>query len=139
VIRTGAQDAADKDNVEFKYSSSGEVPTQSTFIQNAIDSKVDGIAVSLPDPDALAPVIQKAVVAGIPVVAFNAGDRAWQKTGALAFPRQARSAGRGVRRRCERRPALAHTGRPRHRSGRHRDGCLAIRTPAGTRSRGMRT
>jgi Periplasmic binding protein domain len=86
VIRTGAQDAADKDNVEFKYSSSGEVPTQSTFIQNAIDSKVDGIAVSLPDPDALAPVIQKAVVAGIPVVAFNAGDRAWQKTGALAFP-----------------------------------------------------
>ena len=85
VIKTGAQEAADKDNVEFKYSSSGEVPTQSTFIQNAIDSKVDGIAVSLPDPDALAPVIQKAVAAGIPVVAFNAGDRAWQKTGALAF------------------------------------------------------
>jgi simple sugar transport system substrate-binding protein len=85
VIKKGAQEAADKDNVEFKYSSSGEVPTQSTFIQNAIDSKVDGIAVSLPDPDALAPVIQKAVAAGIPVVAFNAGDRAWQKTGALAF------------------------------------------------------
>jgi simple sugar transport system substrate-binding protein len=85
VIKKGAQEAADKDNVEFKYSSSGEVPVQSTFIQNAIDSKVDGIAVSLPDPDALAPVIQKAVAAGIPVVAFNAGDRAWQKTGALAF------------------------------------------------------
>ena len=85
VIKKGAQDAADKDNVEFKYSSSGEVPVQSTFIQNAIDSKVDGIAVSLPDPTALAPVIQKAVAAGIPVVAFNAGDREWQKTGALAF------------------------------------------------------
>ena len=85
VIKKGAQAAADKDNVEFKYSSSGEVPTQSTFIQNAIDSKVDGIAVSLPDPDALAPVIQKAVAAGIPVVAFNAGDRSWQKTGAMAF------------------------------------------------------
>jgi len=85
VIKKGAQEAADKDNIEFKYSSSGEVPVQSTFIQNAIDSKVDGIAVSLPDPDALAPVIQKAVAAGIPVVAFNAGDRAWQKTGALAF------------------------------------------------------
>ena len=85
VIKKGAQEAADKDNVEFKYSSSGEIPQQSTFIQNAIDSKVDGIAVSLPNPDALAPVIQKAVAAGIPVVAFNAGDRAWQKTGALAF------------------------------------------------------
>jgi simple sugar transport system substrate-binding protein len=85
VIKKGAQDAADKDNVDFKYSSSGDIPTQSTFIQNAIDSKVDGIAVSLPDPAALAPVVQKAVAAGIPVIAFNAGDRAWQKTGALAF------------------------------------------------------
>jgi simple sugar transport system substrate-binding protein len=85
VIKKGAQDAAAKDNVEFKYSNSGEVPTQSTFIQNAIDSKVDGIAVSLPDPAALAPVVKKAVAAGIPVVAFNAGDRAWQSTGALAF------------------------------------------------------
>ena len=85
VIKKGAQDAADKDNIEFKYSSSGEVPVQSTFIQNAIDSKVDGIAVSLPDPAALAPVVQKAVAAGIPVVAFNAGDRAWQSTGALSF------------------------------------------------------
>ena len=59
VIKKGAQEAADKDNVEFKYSSSGEVPEQSTFIQNAIDSKVDGIAVSLPDPDALAPVSRR--------------------------------------------------------------------------------
>ena len=30
-------------------------------------------------------MVQKAVAAGIPVVAFNAGDRAWQKTGALVF------------------------------------------------------
>jgi simple sugar transport system substrate-binding protein len=85
VITNGAKDAAAKDNVEFKYSNSGDIPTQSTFIQNAIDSKVDGIAVSLPDPSALAPVVKKAVAAGIPVVAFNAGDRAWQSTGALAF------------------------------------------------------
>jgi simple sugar transport system substrate-binding protein len=85
VIKKGAQEAADKDNVEFKYSSSGQIPEQATFIQNAIDSGVDGIAVSLPDPDALAPAVQKAVDAGIPVVAFNAGDRSWQQTGALAF------------------------------------------------------
>ena len=44
-----------------------------------------GIAVTLPDPAALAPVVQKAVAAGIPVVAINAGDREWQKTGAFAF------------------------------------------------------
>jgi len=85
VIKKGAADAAAKDNVELKYSSSGQIPEQSTFIQNAIDSKVDGIAVSMPNVSALAPVVQKAVAAGIPVVAFNAGDREWQSTGALAF------------------------------------------------------
>jgi simple sugar transport system substrate-binding protein len=84
-IQKGAQEAAAKDNVEFKYSNSINANEQSTFIQNAIDSKVNGIAVSLPNPSALAPVVQKAVAAGIPVVAFNAGDREWQKTGALSF------------------------------------------------------
>ena len=85
VIKKGAQEAADKDNVDFKYSSSGEVPVQSTFIQNAIDSKVDGIAVSMPNPEALIPQITKATDAGIPVIIYNAGDRDWQKTGALSF------------------------------------------------------
>ena len=84
-IQKGAQEAAAKDNVDFKYSGSININEQSTFIQNAIDSKVDGIAVSLPNPSALAPVVQKAIAAGIPVVAFNAGDREWQSTGALAF------------------------------------------------------
>jgi simple sugar transport system substrate-binding protein len=85
VIRKGAGDAAAKDNIDFQYSGSGQVPEQSTLIQNAIDSGVDGIAVSLPDPVALAPVVKKAVEAGIPVVVYNAGDRDWQSTGALAF------------------------------------------------------
>jgi simple sugar transport system substrate-binding protein len=84
-IQTGAQEAAAKDNVNFEYAGSGQIPEQSNFIQNAIDSKVDGIIVTLPDADALGPVVQKAVAAGIPVVAINAGDRDWQKTGALSF------------------------------------------------------
>ena len=84
-IQKGAKEAAAKNTVDFKYSGSIAIPEQSTFIQNAIDSKVDGIAVTLPDPAALAPVVQKAIAAGIPVVALNAGDREWQKTGALAF------------------------------------------------------
>jgi simple sugar transport system substrate-binding protein len=84
-IQDGAQEAAAKDNVEFNYSGSGQIPEQSTLIQNAIDSEVDGIIVTLPDPDALAPVVQKAVDAGIPVIAINAGDRDWQRLGALSF------------------------------------------------------
>jgi simple sugar transport system substrate-binding protein len=85
VIQKGAKDAAAKDNIDFKYSGSGTVSEQAQFVQAAIDSKVDGIAVSLPDPAALMAVVKKAVAAGIPVVTYNAGDRDWQKTGALAF------------------------------------------------------
>ena len=84
-IQKGAQEAAAKDNVEFKYSGSINANEQSTFVQNAIDSKVNGIAVTLPNAAAVAPVVQKAVAAGIPVVAINAGDRDWQKLGALSF------------------------------------------------------
>jgi simple sugar transport system substrate-binding protein len=81
----GAKAAAAKDNVDFQYSGNGDATQQSSLIQAAIDAKVDGIAVSIPNPDALRPVILKAKAAGIPVVAYNAGDRDWQSTGALSF------------------------------------------------------
>lgn len=84
-IINGAKAAAAKDNVDFSYSGDGDAAKQATLIQTAIDSKVDGIAVSIPNPDALRAVIQKATKAGIPVVAYNAGDRDWQSTGALSF------------------------------------------------------
>src|ERR671910_352989 len=73
IIRKGADAAAKKDNVDLKYSADPDSGKQATLIQSAIDSKVDGIAVTLPDPPALAPAVKKAIAAGIPVVAFNAG------------------------------------------------------------------
>ncbi|TGB14735.1 substrate-binding domain-containing protein [Streptomyces sp. MZ04] len=85
VIRKGATAAAAKDNVRLVYSNAVEVPKQAALIQNAIDSKVDGIAVTLPNPTALAGALKKAEAAGIPVVAFNAGDDAWQKTSAMMY------------------------------------------------------
>ena len=84
-IITGAKAAGAKDNIDVQYSGDGDVTKQASLIQVAIDSKVDGIAVSMPNPDALIPVIKKAVDAGIPVTIYNAGDRDWQKTGALSF------------------------------------------------------
>jgi simple sugar transport system substrate-binding protein len=84
-IIKGAKDASAMDNVDFSYSGNGQAAQQAQLIQAAIDSKVDGIAVSIPSPKALIPTIQKAVAAGIPVVAYNAGDRDWQKSGALSF------------------------------------------------------
>jgi ABC-type sugar transport system, periplasmic component len=42
-------------------------------VQSAIDSKVNGIALTLAKPDAMAPAVKAALDAGIPVVAFNSG------------------------------------------------------------------
>jgi simple sugar transport system substrate-binding protein len=80
-IRNGAQTAAKQLGVTLKYSNDPDAGKQATLIQNAIDSKVDGIATTLPTPDAIGPAAQKAVSAGIPVVAFNAGKDDYTKYG----------------------------------------------------------
>src|SRR5207244_3536956 len=85
IIQKGAKAAAAKDNVTFQYSSDGDATKQSVLIQNAIDRKVDGIAVTDPNTAALGPAIKKAVAAGIPVVMLNAGFDDWQKLGALTY------------------------------------------------------
>ncbi|MCP9273458.1 substrate-binding domain-containing protein [Mycolicibacterium arenosum] len=73
LIRKGAEAAAKKDNVELRYSNDPEAPNQANLVQAAIDSGVDGIAVTLAKPDAMAPAVKAAEAAGIPVVAFNSG------------------------------------------------------------------
>ena len=85
IIRKGADAAAEKNGVELEYSNSIDASKQATLIQNAIDREVDGLAVTIPNPGALNPVIQKAADAGIPVVAFNAGFDDWQDSGALMY------------------------------------------------------
>jgi simple sugar transport system substrate-binding protein len=85
IIRKGAEAAAAKDNVKFQYSSDPDSGKQATLIQSAIDAKVDAIAVTLPDPPAIAPAVRKAIDAGIPVVAFNAGIGNYQDSGALSY------------------------------------------------------
>ncbi|MGK2868444.1 MAG: substrate-binding domain-containing protein [Mycobacterium sp.] len=73
LIRKGAEAAAKKDNVELRYSNDPEAPNQANLVQSAIDSGVDGIAVTLAKPDAMAPAVKAAIDKGIPVVAFNSG------------------------------------------------------------------
>jgi simple sugar transport system substrate-binding protein len=85
IIRKGANAAAAKDNVTLKYSSDPSSGNQANLIQSAIDSKVDGLAVTLPDPPALKPAIKKAIAAGIPVVSFNAGINDYATSGALSY------------------------------------------------------
>jgi simple sugar transport system substrate-binding protein len=80
-IRNGAEQAAEDHGIDLKYSNDPDAGNQATLIQNAIDSEVDGIATTLPTPDAIGPAAQKAVDAGIPAVAFNAGKDDYTKYG----------------------------------------------------------
>jgi simple sugar transport system substrate-binding protein len=81
LVRHGAEAAAANDNVDLIYSNDQYVSGQAVLIQNAIDQRVDGIAVTLPVPDALAGEVKAAQTAGIPVIAFNAGFDAWKRLG----------------------------------------------------------
>ena len=82
-IKAGAQQAAKDTGSTLKYSSDPDAAKQAVLIQNAIDSKVDGIATTLVTPDALIPTIKKAQAAGIPVDTFNSGIDLFQQAGAL--------------------------------------------------------
>jgi len=84
-VKNGAQQAAKDTGVTLKYSNDPEAPKQAVLIQNAVDSKVSGIATTLVTPDALAGSVKAATTAGIPVVGFNSGIDQYQKLGALMY------------------------------------------------------
>jgi simple sugar transport system substrate-binding protein len=85
IIRAGASAAAAKDNVTLKYSSDPDPTKQSQLITDAINSHVNGIAVTDPAPAAICPTIKQAKAAGIPVVMFNAGVTSWQQCGGMEY------------------------------------------------------
>ncbi|MFE9650764.1 sugar ABC transporter substrate-binding protein [Streptomyces sp. NPDC006365] len=85
LIRKGAQAAAEKDNVRLVYSSNPNAADQANLVQNAIDQKVDGIALTAAKPDAMKDVVAKAKAAGIPVVGFNSGLDDWKDLGMLEY------------------------------------------------------
>ncbi|MGW1029418.1 sugar ABC transporter substrate-binding protein [Streptomyces sp. NPDC002577] len=85
IVRKGAQAAAAKDNIKLVYSSDPNAGNQANLVQNAIDQKVDGIAVTLAKPDAMKDVVAKAEKAGIPVVGLNSGVEDWKDLGLLEY------------------------------------------------------
>lgn len=85
LVRKGAEDAAARDNIELRYSSDPQAPNQANLVQSAIDAGVDGIAVTLPNAEAIGPAAQRAVNAGIPVVGLNAGMTSYADYGLSGF------------------------------------------------------
>ncbi|MGY1593449.1 substrate-binding domain-containing protein [Geodermatophilus sp. SYSU D00708] len=84
-IRAGAEAAAANLGITLNYSNNQDAGEQATLIQNAIDSGVNGLATTLPTPDAIGPNVQKAVDAGIPTVAFNAGINDYKNYGVTMY------------------------------------------------------
>ncbi|MFE9612450.1 sugar ABC transporter substrate-binding protein [Streptomyces sp. NPDC006012] len=85
IVRKGAEAAAAKDNIKLVYSADPNAGNQANLVQNAIDQKVDGIAVTLAKPDAMKAVLGKAKAADIPVVGLNSGLNDWQNLGLVEF------------------------------------------------------
>jgi len=75
VAKKGAEQAGKDMGVEVKYSESANDPQkQAQLIDAAVTEKVDGIAVSAPNPDALKDPLAKAADAGIPIITLNSGQ-----------------------------------------------------------------
>ena len=83
VVQNGAEQAGDDLGVSVDYQSDGDPQKQSQLIDAAVNEKVDGLVVSMANPDALRASIEKAVSAGIPVITINSGQDKSAGFGAL--------------------------------------------------------
>ncbi|MEV2210233.1 sugar ABC transporter substrate-binding protein [Streptomyces sp. NPDC050997] len=97
LVQKGARAAAAKDGIDLTYASDSDPVKQAQLVREAVDDKVDGIAVTLAKPQAMKGPVADAKAAGIPVVGLNSGIDAWRSQGLLEYFGQDESlAGRAV-------------------------------------------
>ena len=98
VAKKGAEDAGKQMGVTVKYSESANDPQkQAQLIDSAVTEKVDGIATSAPNPDAIRDSLKKATDAGIPIITLNSGAEDYQALGAITHVGQTETiAGEGA-------------------------------------------
>ncbi|MDT5102990.1 MAG: simple sugar transport system substrate-binding protein [Mycobacterium sp.] len=85
LVRRGAEAAAAKDDIDLQYSHDPDAAGQANLVRSAVDAKVAGIAVTFSVPSVMAPAIQFANAAKIPVVALNSGIADWKAMGVLEY------------------------------------------------------
>ena len=83
IVKAGAQKAGTDMGVQVTYESDGDPAKQSQLIDAAVNQKVDGLVVSMANPDALKASIQRAVSAGITVITINSGGSRSKEFGAI--------------------------------------------------------
>ena len=84
VAKKGAEDAAKAMGVTLNYQETNNDPEkQAQLIETAVTQKVDGIAVSAPNPDAIKSALADAKAAGIPIITLNSGSTVYKQLGAI--------------------------------------------------------
>jgi simple sugar transport system substrate-binding protein len=83
VVETGAKDAAAAMGVELKSGGSNDPAEQAQLIETYVADGVNGIIVSLANPDAMKDAVTKAVDAGVPVITINSGVDVYRELGAI--------------------------------------------------------
>jgi simple sugar transport system substrate-binding protein len=98
VAKRGAKDAGRDLGVRVRYSESNNDPElQARLIDAAVQARVDGLAVSAPNPAAITAAVRRAVDADIPVVTLNSGAEHFAELGAFTHVGQTEfEAGRGA-------------------------------------------
>ena len=97
VVQNGAKAAGEDLGVTVDYQSDGDPQRQAQLIDAAVNQEVDGIVVSMANPDALQDSVEAAVAAGIPVVTINSGGERSAEFGAIGHVGQDESvAGQGA-------------------------------------------
>ncbi|MEO7117781.1 MAG: sugar ABC transporter substrate-binding protein [Candidatus Limnocylindrales bacterium] len=87
VVRNGVTAAAADMGVSVNYSApatESDMAGMSQFIDAAVAKNPTGLVVSIPNPDALSPAIERAIAAGIPVVSMNSGSDVFRDLGIIA-------------------------------------------------------
>ena len=83
VVQNGAEAAGEDLGIDVDYQSDGDPQRQSQLIDAAVNAEVDGIVVSMANPDAIQESVEAAVSAGIPVVTINSGGDRSTEFGAI--------------------------------------------------------
>ena len=98
VAKKGAEAAGKDMGVTVKWSGSNNDPEeQAQLIEAAVSEDVDGLAVSVPDADAIRDAVKTAVDAGIPVITLNSGAEESADLGAITHVGQTETiAGEGA-------------------------------------------
>jgi simple sugar transport system substrate-binding protein len=97
VVQNGAEAAGEDLGISVDYQSDGDPQRQAQLIDAAVNQDVDGIVVSMANPDAIQDSVEAAVAAGIPVVTINSGGDRSAEFGAIGHVGQdERIAGQGA-------------------------------------------